>query len=85
MEETMKRLSLSCAALAVGMFGAGAAIADTPPPGSYQQSCYSITYEGGTLTATCLTITGTGVSTRLPFANRCNGDIANINGSLICQ
>jgi hypothetical protein len=82
----MKRLSLLCAAGAVVLFGAGSAIGQVPPPnGSYRDSCSNISFDGHTLIATCLTFVGTPVSTSLAFADRCTGDIANINGTLICR
>ena len=71
--------------MAAILFSAGAAIARTPPKGSYQRSCFGISFDGHTLTASCLTRGGTPVSTSLPFADRCHRDIANINGTLTCR
>jgi len=55
------------------------------PGGSYQDSCSNASFDGHTLTATCPTERGTSVTTSLQFADRCNGDIANINGVLVCR
>jgi hypothetical protein len=85
MEEMMKRLPLTTATLFVVFLLAAVASAAPIPKGSYKRSCFNITMQGNTLLATCLTRRGTPTTTRLPFANRCRGDIANINGNLTCQ
>lgn len=54
------------------------------PPGSYQQTCRSIKMKGNTLRAKCQDTSGHWVKTSLNDANRCTGDITNINGQLTC-
>jgi hypothetical protein len=53
------------------------------PPGSYLRSCTNIQFDGLTLSALCLGPEGQSFPTRLAAAN-CRGDIANINGQLMC-
>jgi hypothetical protein len=55
------------------------------PSGSYQRSCSDVRFDGRTLTATCLSKSGRRVRTSLANPNRCRRDIANINGTLMCQ
>jgi hypothetical protein len=55
------------------------------PLGSYRQSCTNIMFDGRVLSATCLSISGRRVRTSLANPNRCRRDIANINGTLMCQ
>lgn len=55
------------------------------PPGSYQQSCSGIRFDGRTLTARCLDKRGREVRTSLANPHRCRRDIANINGTLMCR
>lgn len=54
------------------------------PPGSYQQTCKSIKMRRGTLQAKCQNTSGRWVKTSLQNANRCTGDITNIDGQLQC-
>ena len=54
------------------------------PQGSYQQSCKSIKMRGDTLSAKCKNTSGHWVKTSLNNADRCTGDITNIDGQLTC-
>lgn len=56
-----------------------------PPPGSYQQSCSGARMVGIDLVASCPNVAGTFTSWTLPNAHSCGGDIANINGKLLCN
>jgi hypothetical protein len=56
------------------------------PSGSYQQSCFEIIMTGSTLNATCISNNGNNIKSKsLANAHLCSGDIANINGQLICN
>ncbi len=57
----------------------------TPPRGSYQQSCYALNMDSTQLQARCPSFTGAGNHTSLDNAHLCSGDIANINGKLLCN
>ncbi|MCE9522777.1 MAG: hypothetical protein K8S25_10140 [Alphaproteobacteria bacterium] len=82
---TLRLKLLGAAALTVGVFfGAGAAMAQPVPPGSYQGSCSSISSYGGTLRAQCRTRDGDLIESRLENYRDCDGDIGNDNGSLTC-
>lgn len=79
-----------------GLSGLGAfalAWADDPagaPPGTYRLSCYGAAVDAGTLKATCQTFAGNYQPTALADLDRCEnailkgGDIANVNGNLVC-
>jgi hypothetical protein len=56
------------------------------PPGSYQQSCGNIFFDGRTLTASCRDMAG-GTSNSTLDVTRCTpgGDIFNANGTLECS
>ncbi len=56
-----------------------------PPRGSYQLSCFGTQMVGINLVANCLTFAGALESSSLPNAHSCSGDIANINGKLLCN
>src|SRR5215472_19204105 len=70
--------------LFVGTLVLPAAAADNPP-GSYQQTCRDIKMRGDTLRAKCETRSGQWVRTQLNDADRCVGDITNIDGQLTCN
>jgi hypothetical protein len=53
------------------------------PPGSYLRSCTNIQFDGYTLSAFCIGAGGRSFPSRLAAGN-CRGDIANINGQLLC-
>lgn len=53
------------------------------PVGSYEITCQSIAFGGTWLTASCRTIAGSWVGTRIDVPS-CTGDIANMNGVLTC-
>jgi hypothetical protein len=54
------------------------------PPGSYIATCKDVKVQGPTLSATCKDGKDHWRTTSLRDANRCNGDIANQNGTLRC-
>lgn len=54
------------------------------PQGSYQQTCKSIRMRGDTLSAKCKNTSGHWAKTSLRDADRCTGDITNIDGQLTC-
>ncbi|HEY2169576.1 MAG TPA: CVNH domain-containing protein [Candidatus Angelobacter sp.] len=54
------------------------------PPGSYIATCKDVKLQGSTLSATCNDGKDHWRSVSLRDANRCNGDIANQNGTLRC-
>ncbi|KGI77081.1 hypothetical protein [Oleiagrimonas soli] len=61
-----------------------------PPPGSYLLSCTGATVQADALSASCQTLSGSFKSTTLAQLGACQnevmkgGDIANINGNLVC-
>ncbi|QRG07625.1 hypothetical protein EZH22_04305 [Xanthobacter dioxanivorans] len=73
--------------LALGwLAGAGAAMAQPVPPGSYLQSCRDVQVRrGGDLSAFCATRNGQWVGARLNDFPSCRGDISNQNGQLWCE
>jgi len=60
------------------------AMAQSLPPGSYQQTCTDIGMNGSTLYARCQDVNGNWQSTSLPNIQNCTGEIVNNNGSLQC-
>lgn len=54
------------------------------PPGSYIATCKDVKLQGSTLSATCNDGKDRWRDTFLRDANKCNGDIANQNGTLRC-
>ncbi len=56
-----------------------------PPPGSYQASCSDIQMVGIDLVAYCTNFGGTLDKAKLANAHNCSGDIANLNGKLLCN
>ena len=54
------------------------------PPGSYIATCKDVKLQGSTLSATCNDGKDHWRNTILRDANKCNGDIANQNGTLRC-
>ena len=54
------------------------------PPGSYIATCKDVRLQGSMLSATCNDGRDHWRNTFLRDANRCNGDIANQNGTLRC-
>src|SRR5215467_15538052 len=59
------------------------AMAQSLPPGSYQQTCTNLSMNGSTLYARCQDVNGGWRSTSLNVQN-CTGEIINNNGSLQC-
>jgi hypothetical protein len=66
------------------------ATAASPPPGSYRLSCTGAAVQGDTLSASCQSLSGTYQSSTLAPLGPCEnavmkgGDIANLNGNLVC-
>jgi len=54
------------------------------PPGSYITTCKDVRLQGSMLSATCNDGKDHWRSTSMRDANKCNGDIANQNGTLRC-
>jgi len=54
------------------------------PPGSYKDTCRSISVLGGTLTAQCQRVDGSWKNTAIQFFD-CEGGITNENGNLTCK
>jgi hypothetical protein len=85
----MKTTFLAFAVVLLAVLAGGSLALAQPsrwlPPGSYQQSCNDIRFDGRTLTATCLSRGGRRVRTSLANPQRCRRDVANINGTLMCQ
>jgi hypothetical protein len=79
------RLALMLIGLIWGIQAVPAVFAQTPPGGSYQQSCknYEMAF-GHMLIGQCRNTSGNYVATRLRFTFICNGDISNNNGKLTC-
>jgi len=55
----------------------------TPPSGSYKDSCRNISVSGSTLKAECKDMRGSWHTTSI--SKNCSGDIANRNGALRCE
>lgn len=86
---TRKLGFLGAAALTFGTFigagiGAGPAMAQPVPPGSYQSSCEDVSVSGDTLRARCETEEGDWSNSRLDDVSACEGDISNDDGRLTC-
>lgn len=66
--------------------GAGAAMAQPVPPGSYLRSCRDAQVRhGNDLVANCAMANGAWVRARLENFPSCRGDISNQNGQLWCE
>jgi hypothetical protein len=63
---------------------ATAGVAQSVPPGSYQQTCRDIGVRGDVLTATCKDISGTWQNAQMRDISYCNSDITNDDGVLRC-
>jgi hypothetical protein len=82
----MNRIIGAFAATAfVGLACAPLAHAQSTPQGSYLRSCANAHVEGDTLVARCRTENGREDHAVLGDLGRCHGDIANINGRLVCN
>ncbi len=85
----MTSRSLVPALFACALVFAGPALAESPPPGSYQNSCVNPQVQkllGGAaknLIASCQKQNGKYVPAILPLP--CAGDIMNKNGELVCK
>jgi hypothetical protein len=77
---------LTSAAFAGTLVASAAAMAQgyPPPDGSYRDSCRNAHIFGDHLTADCRRADGRWEQTSLFDLNRCSGDIANMNGRLVC-
>ena len=82
----MLKSMLTSAAFAGALVVSAAAIAQghPPPDGSYRASCRNAHIYGDHLTADCRRVDGRWEQTSLFDLNRCSGDIANMNGRLVC-
>ncbi len=67
------------------LVGASAGLAQSAPPGSYQQTCRDIGVRGDVLTARCQDQGGNWRSAQMRDISYCNGDITNDNGALRCN
>jgi len=67
------------------LVGASAGLAQSAPPGSYQQTCRDIGVRGDVLTARCQDTGGNWRTTQIRDISYCNGDISNENGALRCN
>ncbi|HSK44805.1 MAG TPA: CVNH domain-containing protein [Candidatus Binatia bacterium] len=65
--------------------GASAGLAQSAPPGSYQQTCRDIGVRGDVLTARCQDTGGNWRNAQMRDISYCNGDITNDNGALRCN
>ena len=65
--------------------GASAGLAQSAPPGSYQQTCRDIGVRGDVLSARCQDTSGQWRDTQMRDISYCNGDISNENGALRCN
>jgi len=54
------------------------------PPGGYLQTCRDVRFDGFNLSALCQAAGGQFFPSRLAGAGGCRGDIANLNGQLVC-
>lgn len=78
--------SLSC----LGWVAPATAATPQAPPGSYRLSCYNATVSGDTLAAQCQNLAGSYRQSTLAALDQCEnavmkgGDIANVDGSLVC-
>ena len=54
------------------------------PPGSYKDTCRSVSVLGGTLTAQCQRVDGSWKNTAIQYHD-CEGGITNENGNLTCK
>lgn len=67
------------------VMGASAGLAQSAPPGSYQQTCRDIGVRGDVLSARCQDTSGQWRDTQMRGTSYCNGDISNENGALRCN
>lgn len=77
-----KLMSILVATLSIAL--SSTVLADNLPPGSYKDTCSSISLNGETLKATCKRFNGSSNKTELPFATSCVGIISNVDGNLVC-
>ncbi|HSY50147.1 MAG TPA: CVNH domain-containing protein [Thermoanaerobaculia bacterium] len=85
-QKTLSLLSSTIAVVgfAVSLITALPATAQTPPPGSYQESCREASIVDGNLVALCKTPDAQWRMTTLANPQNCRGDIANMDGKLQC-
>lgn len=82
----MRRIMSFAIGTLVFMFmGASAGLAQSAPPGSYQQTCRDIGVRGDVLSARCQDTGGNWRTTQIRDISYCNGDISNENGALRCN
>ena len=80
----MRILSLALAAALVVGVSAAPRPASAAPDGSYRSSCRDLQIDGSILSATCQTAYGGWQRTSIDY-KRCQGDISNDRGRLICR
>ncbi len=78
------RVVVGVVALLTGSAGAPA-WAESPPQGSYLLNCKDSRVVGRTLESNCKSRGGQFLETRLEDFRACVGDIANSNGTLVCE
>ena len=85
-EANMRRMiQFAMGTLMFVFVGASAGLAQSAPPGSYQQTCRDIGVRGDVLTAKCQDTGGNWRNAQMRDISYCNGDITNDNGALRCN
>ncbi len=78
-------IGMVAAVLFAGLACAQTAQAQSTPQGSYLRSCAGAHVEGGALVARCQRDDGRENRSILADVGGCRGDIANVNGQLVCR
>jgi len=89
----MKNLEKICGLMLLSTLGLTSAFADSPPSGSYTQTCQNISWDGSTLKAQCKVFGGNWfhgpayVPTEIDHStmNALNNNVANLHGNLIAN
>ncbi len=68
----------------LAVIGAATTASAQVPPGGYLQTCRDVQFDGFNLSALCLGAGDQFYPSRLAGAGSCRGDIANLNGQLVC-
>ena len=82
MKLLLLRLALGASLAAASL---APAAAQTIPSGSYQSSCTNVRVNGDQLIARCTNAQGASVRTSIARNSCRGGDIANVNGQLVCN
>ena len=80
----MARFLIATFGALLAMIAAAPTASAQVPPGGYLQTCRDVQFDGFNLSAMCLGAGGQFYPSRLAGAGGCRGDIANINGQLVC-